>query len=176
MRATTGLRLSSVAAAAVMLAGCETATTYHPLEDRSGTGYTDQQLTGNRYRVSFTGNSVTRRDVVENYLLLRAAEVTLKAGYRWFTFDTRDTEAKTTYHSDFMGWPGWRGYGRYWHSWPGWGMGADVTTRPSTRYEAYAEIILLTDDQAKNDPRAILAQDVLDHVGPMARPPAPAAN
>ena len=164
---------SAVAAAFLLLAGCETPATYHPMEPGTHTGYTDEQLAGNRYRVTFTGNAATQREVVENYLLLRSAEVTLKAGSRWFLFDTRDTEAKTTYHSDFVGWPGWRGRGWYWHSWRygGWGMDADVTSRPETRYEAFAEIVLLTDDQAKQEPRAVNAQDVLDHVGPMARPP-----
>ena len=174
MTASTGLRFTALAAAFVLLAGCETPATYHPRDERGGTGYTDQQLAGNRYRVTFTGNSTTKRDTVESYLLLRAAEVTLKAGYRNFEFDNRDTEAKTTYHSDFMGWPGWRGYGWYWHSWPygGFGLDEELTSRPITRYEAYAEIVLLTDDQAKNEPRSIHAQDVLDHIGPSAYPPA----
>ncbi len=60
-----------------------------------------------------------------------------------------------------MGWPG-RGW--YRHS---WAFGpAPVETFTTTRYEAYAEIFLLTDDQAKNDPHALGAQDVLDHIGP----------
>lgn len=172
----TALRFSVVAAAALLLAACETPTTYHPSQEPGGYGYSDEQLAANRYRVTFTGNSATRRDTVENYLLLRAAEVALKAGYHYFEFDTRDTEAKTTYQSDFMGWPGWRGYGWYWHSWPygGFGAGAgDVTTRPITKYEAYAEVILLTDEQAKREPRSINAQEVLDHVGPSAFAPPP---
>ena len=41
---------------------------------------------------------------------------------------------------------------------------------PVTRYEAYAEIVLLDDDQAKSEPRAVNAQEVLDHIGPMAKP------
>ena len=57
--------------------------------------------------MTFRGNSATRRETVENFLLLRSAEVTRDAGYAWFAFDTRDTEAKTTYHTDFAGWPGW---------------------------------------------------------------------
>lgn len=173
MRASPGM--AGLALGFLLLAGCETPATYHPMEPGTHTGYTDEQLASNRFRVTFTGNSATRRDVVENYLLLRAAEVSLKAGYHWFVFDTRDTEAKTTYHSDFVGWPGWRGRGWYWHSWayPGWGMDADVTSRPVTRYEAFAEIVLLKDDQAKTEPRAMDAQDVLDHIGPMARPPEP---
>ena len=171
MTASTGLRLSALAVAFVVLAGCETAATYHPRDARGGTGYTDEQLAGNRYRVTFTGNSATKRETVESYLLLRSAEVTLKAGFHYFVFDNRDTEAKTTYHSDFVGWPGWSGHGRYWHSWAYGGFGEDVTSYPTTRYEAYAEIVLLTDDQAKNEPRAVHAQEVLDHIGPSAYAP-----
>jgi hypothetical protein len=109
---------------------------------------------------------------VEDYLLLRSAEVTFKAGYHYFLFDTRDTKTKTTYHSDFNGWPGWLGYGWYWHSWP-YGPEQQVDSFPVTRYEAYAEIVLLTDDQAKNEPRAVNAQEVLDHIGPEAKPKPP---
>ena len=169
------MRLAVLAAAAVLLAACETPATYHPATREGGPGYTDEQLAANRFRVTFTGNAATKRQTVENYLLLRSAEVTLKAGYRYFVFDTRDTQAETTYHSDFVGWPGWRGYGWYWHSWPygGWGAGADYTSRPITSYEAYAEIVLLTDAQAKTEPRAIPAQDVLDHIGPAAFAPPP---
>ena len=164
------LRTTAIAAGTVfILAGCQTATTYQPSTEPGAAGYSDEQLAGNRYRVTFTGNSSTRRDTVENYLLLRSAEVTLKAGYRTFLFDTRDTKTKTTYHSDFAGWPGWPGHGWYWHSWPYEPMGSG-TTFPVTRYEAYAEIVLLTDDQAKSEPRAVNAQEVLDHIGPQATP------
>ena len=164
------LRTTAIAAGALfILAGCQTATTYHPSTEPGAAGYSDEQLAGNRYRVTFTGNSATRRETVENYLLLRSAEVTLKAGYRFFLFDTRDTKTKTTYHSDFAGWPGWPGYGWYWHSWP-YGPERPLDSFPTTRYEAYAEIVLLTDDQAKSEPRAVNAQEVLDHIGPTARP------
>ena len=157
-----------VAAAALVLAGCETATPYHPSTEPGAAGYSDEQLTANRYRVTFTGNSATPRETVEDYLLLRSAEVTLKAGYHYFLFDTRDTKTKTTYHSDFAGWPGWPGRGWYWHS---WAFGPDeMDARPVTRYEAYAEIVLMTDDQAKSEARAVDAQQVLDHIGSAAKP------
>ena len=160
-------RLSAaVAVSGIILAGCESLPPYHPSEGPGATGYSDQQLAANRYRVTFTGNSATRRDAVENYLLRRAAEVTLKAGSRYFLFDARDTDAKTTYHSDFVGWPG---HGWYWHSWP-YGPEQDLATFPVTRYEAYAEIVLLTDEQAKAEPRAVNAQDLLDHIGPPTKP------
>ncbi|MGA7673488.1 MAG: hypothetical protein WCA78_00405 [Rhizomicrobium sp.] len=165
--------LLTLAAAALVLAGCETAATYQPSKEPGAVGYSDEQLAGNRYRVTFTGNSATRRETVEDYLLLRSAEVTLKAGYRYFLFDTRDTKTKTTYHSDFAGWPGWPGRGWYWHSWPYGPPGADMDSFPVTRYEAYAEIVLLSDDQAKSEPRAVNAQEVLDHIGPEAKPKPP---
>jgi hypothetical protein len=164
------LRPAAITAAALLvLAGCQTATPYHPSTEPGATGYSDEQLAGNRYRVTFTGNSATRRETVEDYLLLRSAEVTLKAGYRTFLFDTRDTKSKTTYHSDFTGWPGWPGYGWYWHSWP-YGPEPQLDSFPTTRYEAYAEIVLLTDAQAKSEARAVNAQEVLDHIGPQAKP------
>jgi len=158
------------------LAGCAHPTLYVPATDEHSTGYSDQRLAQNRYRVTFAGNSSTRRDMVENFLLLRSAEVTRDAGFDWFAFDTRNTEAKTTYHTDFAGYPGWGpGFGGYWHSWryDPWDPFWDSTTRPSTRYEAYAEIILLTPEQAKQDPHALQASDVIAHLGPQAAPPAP---
>ena len=165
-------RISTIVAAALLLAACATPAAYQPRQGGSGTGYSDEQLAANRWRVTFTGNSATKRQTVENYLLLRAAEVALKTGYHWFVFDSRDTEAKTTYQSDFDGWPGWHGRGRYWHSWPygGWGAGVD-SARPITSYEAYAEIVLLTEAQAKAEPRAMQAEDVIAHLGPAAGPP-----
>jgi hypothetical protein len=135
------------------------------------TGYTDQQIDQNRFRVSYSGSSSTPRVTVENFLLLRAAEVAQQAGYPYFAFDTRDTKTKTSYFSTFTGWPGWGGYGRY--GWSGWGSPSfgDSETRPITRYEAYAEIILLTDAQGKADPHALDAKSVIAHLGPLAAPP-----
>jgi hypothetical protein len=168
------LRSTAVAAAALfVVAGCQTATPYHPSTEPGATGYSDEQLAGNRYRVTFAGNSATRRETVEDYLLLRSAEVTLKAGSHYFLFDTRDTKTKTTYHSDFAGWPGWPGRGWYWHSWAYGPPDAGMEAYPVTRYEAYAEIVLLSDDQAKSEPRAVNAQEVLDHIGPEAKPKPP---
>jgi hypothetical protein len=156
-----------------LLAGCETAAPFQP-RDRNGTGYTDERLAENRFRVTFTGNSVTRRETVENYLLLRAAQVTLQSGRHWFVFDTRDTQAKTSYHTDFMGepgWPGWPGFrggfGWYWHDWDY----EQADTYSTTRYDAYAEIVTLTPEQAKNEPRALNADDVVAHLTPTVPPP-----
>ena len=147
-------RIAAVSAI-LALAACATPSPYRPADGHHGTGYFEERLADNRFRVTFTGSSTTRREKVEDYLLLRSAEVTRDAGYLWFVFDNRDTEAKTTYHSDFAGWPGWGpawgpGFGGYWHSWPYDPFGHDATAFPTTRYEAYAEIVLLTPQQARH--------------------------
>ena len=159
-----GLRQLAVAIVALGLSGCAVPATYSPRQAGHDTGYSDTQLASTRWRVTFTGNSATARETVENYLLLRAAEITRDAGYRWFMFDSRDTETQTTYYNHV--WPGLRGG---WYR--GFGMwGGEMSSRPVTSYEAYAEIVLLTDEQAKNEPRALGAADVIAHMRPLVVP------
>lgn len=171
--------LALSAAAVLALSGCASGPAYHPATSPHGIGYSDEKLAENRYRVTFTGSSRTRREEVENFLMLRSAEVTRQAGYQWFVFDQRDTEAKTTYHTDFgPGWgPGWGPrFGWYRHNWiyDPWDPYWQNTAFPTTRYEAYAEIVLLTPEQAKNDPHALRADDVIAHLAPPPAPPPPA--
>ncbi|MBI3676882.1 MAG: hypothetical protein HY243_09745 [Proteobacteria bacterium] len=160
-------------AAALVLSACAGPAVYQAKEPGGRIGYTDERLAPNRYRVTYSGSSSTRRETVEDFLLLRAAQVTLDSGFSYFVFDTRDTEAKTTYYSTFGGWPGWRGYGWYWHNWPFGPPFDEEESRPITRYEAYAEIIMLSDAQAKSEPRALSAHELVDRLGPRAAPTSP---
>lgn len=168
------LVFSGTVALAVAVAGCaEEPPYYGPKDADHATGYTDQQLDQNRYRVTYSGNPATSRETVENFLLVRSAQVTIQAGARYFMFDMRDTKARTTHWTDFMGPPGWPGgprYGWYWHS---WAFDDEAESRPVTEYRAYAEIILLTDAQAAKEPRAVDAQSVIQHLGAGATPPPP---
>ena len=171
-------RAVPLALAAGLLAACMGPTPYQPRLEGDRTGYTDRALAQNRYRVTFTGNSATPRETVESYLLLRAAEVTRAAGYSSFMFDTRNTNANHSYQTipygpdPFWG-PGF-GWGRrgYWGYWGGWGFpyepNYDVVVH--TNYDAYAEIVLLTPEQAAKEPRAINAADVIARLGPEAAP------
>jgi len=178
------------------LTACMSPSPYAPRLEGQTTGFTDQALTPNRYRVTFTGNTATPRETVEGYLLLRSAEVARAAGYEHFVFDTRNTKANTTYHATpgfaddpFYGPGAYGGYGR-----AGFGLGTgfgrgfgygggfgygsglgypydpsvDIVTR--TNYEAYAEIVLLTPNQAANETRALKASDVIQHLMPPANP------
>ncbi len=161
-----GILAAAAALSLTTLAGCETTPVYQAQSEHGGQGYTDKQLAENRFRVSYHGSSATSRETVEDFLLRRSAEVTLQAGYSSFMFDHRDTKTRTRYYTDFAGWPGWSGYGWYWHSWDD----GPTESLPIQNYTAYAEIILLKDDQASREPRSLKAQDVLAHLGP---PPAP---
>ena len=159
---------------AALLAGCAMPAAYAPRRTGQETGYTDRELTPNRFRVTFTGNSATPRETVENYLLLRAAEVTLASGSTYFLFDSRDTKARTRTTVDplpgsYFGGPyGGPFYGA-WAFRPRWGydrFGPDVMITQSTRYEAFAEIVLLRPGQERGEPRAVDARAIVDHLTP----------
>ena len=101
-----------IAVLALFMAACSSTTTYQPAEKRGGYGYTETELGKDRYRVTFTGNTVTDKETVNDYALLRAAELTLQQGYDWFQLVNRDTESKSRTSSsisgvnDFGDWPG----------------------------------------------------------------------
>lgn len=171
-----GMRLRPLPAISVfaMLTACAAEPPYFgPIGAGHSTGYTDQQIDQTHYRITYQGNSSTSRETVEDFLLLRSAEVTRQAGYAFFTFDTRDTKTKTTYFTTFEGWPGWGGYGWWGFYGPGWPGPGDGETRPITSYTAYAEIVVLSDAQAKADPHALNAGSVVAHLMPLVSVPAP---
>jgi len=85
------LRVGRIALLGLLLIGaCGKPTAYAPLGPNGG--YAEQQLEDERFRVIFTGNELTPRTTVEDYLLLRAAEVTLAEGFDYFRIVNRDTE------------------------------------------------------------------------------------
>ena len=125
-------------------AACASGPEFHPL--KGGVGYSDAQLQSNRFSVSFAGDSSTPRDKVDQYLLYRAAQLTLANGYDYFTVMDKQTDRSTEYQSYGFGsrWigPGW--YRPGWRSsW--WGIDPvldDVSTVPSNRFNATAAITM----------------------------------
>lgn len=169
-------------AALALLTACATATPYQPIGARGASGgYSEQQIESNRFRVSFAGNEFTSRARVEDYLLFRAAELTLQAGYDGFTIVDRDTERDVDtrvmpgpmgYGYGPYGWwrPSWRYYGRFgWRSWdpwlgrPFWADTINVDT--VERYEATAEIVMFR-GQRRDDPRSFDAREVIENLRP----------
>ena len=169
--------------AVTLFVACTTGPVYKPRGPGESVGYTDLQLTPTRYRVTFSGNSSTKREDVENYLLRRSAEVTLAAGYTHFTFDSRDTTARTYYRETFADpWFGDPFYGPrawYWSSWSYYGYPYGAfwgrpywygDLRPVTSFSAYAEIVMLNDTQVSGNPQAIDAQSLLQRLPPIDPP------
>jgi hypothetical protein len=82
------------AAVAVLLSACTSAPAYRPAESPGDYGYQETKLEDNRYRISFHGGSITARNKVQDYALLRAAELTLLKGYDWFKTVDNDTSKR----------------------------------------------------------------------------------
>lgn len=162
--------LLGAGALVLVLAACTAnPTPYQPAQMHRGYGYSEEQLGPNRFRVMFAGNSSTPRNVVENYLLVRAAELAKANGYAYFVLAHQDVEPTTRYWSSF---DGFRGFGYYYHSWPYYGVGYETgTSYPITRYTAYAEIVLVR--EPKDEIRTFSADDLLARLGPTVRRPQP---
>ena len=157
----------------LLAASCASQTPYAPA-DNGKLGYSEQQIEGNRYQVSFAGNSLTERQTVEAYLLYRAAELTLASGYDYFVVVEQDTEKSTTYRSTIYGYPFRHHFFTSWYGYPYdpfYDGFATETTRPIDRYRAVAEIVMYKGEKPADDPAAFSARDVIEHLGPTIQRP-----
>lgn len=66
------------------LTACETPTLYQPAPRPDAVGYSDYQIEPGRYRVTFQGGGGAPAAQVEDYALLRSAQVTVRDGFDWF--------------------------------------------------------------------------------------------
>src|SRR5262245_54698955 len=69
------------AAALFGLAACET---IYPESHGPRLGYTEEMISSNRYKVSYTAPAETRQQDIANRVLARAAQLTLDKGNDWF--------------------------------------------------------------------------------------------
>ncbi len=94
------LQKIALLAGAAILTACATATPYQPAANADArNGFSELKIENDRVRISFDGNSLTKRDTVETYLLYRAAELTKQGGYDYFTLTDRATDKKTRVQS-----------------------------------------------------------------------------
>ena len=192
--------LALILTLALCLSACATATPYQPLSktsEQSG-GYSETRVETDRWRVTFSGNSLTDRETVETYLLYRAAEMTIAQGYDVFMMadrgvaSTKEKLVTQTLRPDpywsmgywrpawrvYGGYHGWRG-GPYWGPYWGTGLGYDpfwpdtIDVRTIEKFEATAEIILSKGPKPANEPKAFDARQVIENLGPkIVRPKA----
>lgn len=76
----------------VVLTACAlSGTIYGPADEPGEVGYTERQLSENRYRVTFMGDDDATVADVQDYALLRAAQVTVYEDYDYFQVASRST-------------------------------------------------------------------------------------
>jgi hypothetical protein len=155
------LSIAASLSALMFVSSCMTATPYQPevRGQRIHGGYSEKALGGNRYQVTFDGNTLTSRERVEGYLLYRAAELTVQNGFEWFRIVNRETERDrrtyidpSPYYRPWYGYNYWRPYWRYyrprygWNDWYPYGRDPfwadDNEIRTVQEYEAHAEIVM----------------------------------
>lgn len=128
------LTIAAGAAAAFALAACATPTPYQPSKGGvSSFGYQDTKIETGKYRVSFRGNTNTDRATVENYILLRAAELTLAEGLGHFTILDEGEGSTSNFNSTGFNSGFGRGRGGFGFSGRGFGGGFGGTTTSRTR-------------------------------------------
>ena len=178
--------LIAAAAGALMLSACATATPYQPVGATSTRGgYAEERIAANRFKVTFSGNSVTARDTVEMYLLYRAAELTVENGFDCFATENRSTDRDTRYVGSPDPYWGGSPWGPYWHpywrhysrlGWSRWDpiWGDDWDVQEITRYEASSEVIMSKGACPAGDRYSFDAREVMTNLGPrVVRPGAP---
>jgi hypothetical protein len=168
--------LAACAASFLLLCACATGPVYRPKASEAGIGYSDEKISETRYRVSFSGDNETTLTQVEDYLLRRAAEITVRAGYNYFLFDNRSTEADTNFYRTTDSWSPETGLGfglgrryprrsEHFANWSVPAFWSQSEAVPVTRYTARTEIVLLTPDQVAR-PGALAARDILKNLAP----------
>lgn len=144
-------------------------TAYAPATADSPFGYAEQAIAPDRFRVRFSGNSVTSRDQVQNFLLVRAAELTVERGGDYFIITEQDVERDTRFIGDLDPDPLFierSGRNRIVSG----GIGT-TTLLPINRYDAYASILIRQGPPPQDDANAYDARAVLQTLGSTVQRP-----
>lgn len=157
------MRMVLIGAAASLLAACATAvgTAYGPA-DSKGYGYTQTRIEADRYRVAFAGDGATSPETVEDYAMLRAAELAVENGYDWFRVvgHTMD-EAEKGGVGVGAGF-GTGSYGR--RSGVSVGVGGDLGTVGGRRFYTSRLEVLMGKGDKPDDPAAYDARSLIDSI------------
>lgn len=86
------LRPLMIAAVLVGLSACASAPRYAPATVEGGMGYSERQIETGRYFVTYRAGGDADAALLQDYALLRAAELTLQAGREWFWVDRLSIE------------------------------------------------------------------------------------
>lgn len=78
------------------LAACASAPSYSPAAAQGAAGYSETQIETNRYFVTYRVSGAADASLLQDYALLRAAELTLQRGRDWFWVDRRTLDEQNT--------------------------------------------------------------------------------
>jgi hypothetical protein len=158
------LAVAGLLALLLTLAGCAAKPTpYQPATD--GYGFSQQRIEGDRYRVTFAGNSATSLETVRSYMLYRAAEVTVESGHDYFVVVDQNTQSTTSTGSSPLSfgtgfWGGDGGGG-------GGGVGVGVSSfsgSPDDSFTAWSDIVVGKGAKPAGDLNAYDAREVLSRL------------
>jgi hypothetical protein len=155
-----------IAVLSLLVSACSTPI-YREASSGSAFGYSDAPLEDNRYRVTFRGRNI---NIVYDFALLRAAEVTLASNNTWFKVtnsftgeEERLAGSSVTLGAGHSSWGGHSGYG--------FGFGFPLV---DSRREAVQTLDIIVggaapDDEKPEGDNVYDAAEVMASVGPRTR-------
>ncbi len=85
-------KLGSLLVTALLLGACASSgVDYSPADGPGAEGYSERAISSDRYSVTFVGDNSTELATVQDYALLRAAELTVQKDYDYFSVASRET-------------------------------------------------------------------------------------
>lgn len=159
---------------AILLAGCGHKAVYGPMNGQSG--FAEQRIEQNRFRVMFHGDSSTSRETVENFLLYRSAELTVQNGYDYFIIEEGGTDiARSLSYTGAGPLYGYYPYG--YHRFPyyayGYAWAHDASFRETRRFEAHAYILMYQGPKPEDRALAFDAREVISNLKGRVEPARP---
>lgn len=88
-------RLTLVAALALGLAACASTPSYAPAASAGAAGYSERQIENDRFFVTYRADGASPEQL-QDFALLRAADITLERGREWFWVDRRSLDGEAT--------------------------------------------------------------------------------
>lgn len=166
------MRIFFMGLISLVLVSCATAvgTGYQP-EDQKGFGYTDTKIEAGRFRITFAGDGATPVDVVEDFALLRAAELTLENNFEWFRVINRDVNGEQRGGVGVGAGVGSGSFGR--RGGVGVGVGGDLGTIGARRFFTVRMEVLMGTGEIPDESEVYNAQAVVDSIGSRLAPVEP---
>lgn len=153
-----------VLALSLSLVACATVgpATYGPA-DKDGFGYEETKVESDRYRITYRGSGGMPPEQVEDYALLRAAELALADGYDWFRVVGRDVAGEQRGGVGVGAGFGTGSYGR--RSSVGVGVGGDLGTIGGRDYFTVRMEVLMGAGEPPEDEQYYDAREINETIG-----------